>query len=131
MMQQYWAIKEQYTDCLLLYRMGDFYELFYEDAKRAAKILDITLTQRGQSAGEPIPMAGVPYHAVEYYLAKLIAAGESCAICEQIGDPAASKGVVKREVVRTITPGTVSDELLLDARQNNYLCALSLYKSSV
>jgi DNA mismatch repair protein MutS len=128
MMQQYLTIKAQHPGCLLLYRMGDFYELFFDDAKHAAKILDITLTQRGQSAGEPIPMAGVPYHAVEYYLAKLIAAGESCAICEQIGDPAASKGVVKREVVRTITPGTVSDELLLDAKQDNYLCALAVGK---
>lgn len=124
MMQQYLKIKSQYPDLLLLYRMGDFYELFYEDAKRAAKLLNLTLTQRGQSAGEPIPMAGVPYHAIENYLAKLVRLGESAAICEQIGDPAASKGPVQREVTRIITPGTVTDEALLEAKQDNILLAI-------
>ncbi len=124
MMQQYLRIKAQYPDTLLLYRMGDFYELFYEDAHKAAKLLDITLTARGQSAGKSIPMAGVPYHAIENYLAKLIKLGESVAICEQIGDPATSKGPVKREVTRIITPGTISDEALLNERQDNLLVAV-------
>ena len=114
MMQQYLQIKAEYPDILLFYRMGDFYELFYDDARRAAELLDITLTRRGQSAGEPIPMAGVPYHAVESYLARLVRLGQSIAICEQIGDPATSKGPVKREVVRIITPGTLTDEALLE-----------------
>jgi len=95
-MQQYLGIKSQYPDTLLLFRMGDFYELFYDDAKKAARLLDIALTARGKSAGEPIPMAGVPYHAVESYLAKLIRMGESVVICEQIGDPSCSKGPVER-----------------------------------
>ncbi|MCB1764309.1 MAG: DNA mismatch repair protein MutS, partial [Gammaproteobacteria bacterium] len=94
MMQQYLRIKAEHPEMLLFYRMGDFYELFYQDAERAARMLDITLTKRGQSAGEPIPMAGVPHHSVESYLAKLVKLGESVAICEQIGDPAASKGTV-------------------------------------
>ncbi len=124
MMQQYLRIKAGYPDMLLLYRMGDFYELFFDDAKRAAHLLDLTLTHRGQSAGKPIPMAGVPYHAVENYLARLIKKGESIAICEQIGDPAASKGPVEREVVRIITPGTVTDEALLEAKRDNILLAV-------
>ncbi|MDX1497523.1 MAG: DNA mismatch repair protein MutS, partial [Salinisphaeraceae bacterium] len=124
MMQQYLALKAEHPDILLFYRMGDFYELFYEDAKRAAKLLDITLTQRGTSAGAPIPMAGVPYHAAEQYLARLIKKGESVAICEQTGDPATSKGPVKREVVRIVTPGTVTDEALLDQNSDNLLVAL-------
>jgi DNA mismatch repair protein MutS len=124
MMQQYLRIKAKHPDILLLYRMGDFYELFYEDAHKAAKLLDITLTARGQSAGKPIPMAGVPHHAVESYLAKLVKLGESAAICEQIGDPATSKGPVKREVTRIITPGTVSDAALLNERQDNLLVAV-------
>ena len=103
LMQQYLRIKSDYPDILLFFRMGDFYELFYGDAKRAARLLDIALTQRGQSAGEPIPMAGVPYHAAENYLAKLVKLGESIAICEQIGDPAKSKGPVERKVVRIVT----------------------------
>ena len=109
---------------LLFYRMGDFYELFYRDAERAARLLDITLTKRGQSAGQPIPMAGVPYHAAEGYLAKLVRQGESVAICEQIGDPATSKGPVERQVVRVVTPGTVTDEALLEDRRDNLLAAL-------
>ncbi|VEI75444.1 DNA mismatch repair protein mutS [Mannheimia haemolytica] len=124
MMQQYLQLKAQNPDILLFYRMGDFYELFYDDAKRAAALLDISLTKRGQSAGEPIPMAGVPYHAVEGYLAKLVALGESVAICEQIGDPATSKGPVERKVVRIVTPGTVSDEALLPERQDNFVAAV-------
>ena len=124
MMQQYLKLKAQHPDILLFYRMGDFYELFYDDAKRAAVLLDISLTKRGSSAGEPIPMAGVPYHAVEGYLAKLVALGESVAICEQIGDPAAAKGPVERKVVRIVTPGTVSDEALLPERQDNLVAAI-------
>jgi DNA mismatch repair protein MutS len=117
MMRQFLRIKAEYPDILLFYRMGDFYELFYDDARRAAKLIDITLTTRGQSAGQPIPMAGVPVHSVEGYLAKLVRKGESVAICEQIGDPATSKGPVDRQVVRVVTPGTVTDEGLLDARR--------------
>ena len=125
MMQQFLRIKAQHPDGLLFYRMGDFYELFYDDAKTAASILDITLTARGQSAGKPIPMCGIPYHAADRYLAKLVDAGVSIAICEQIGDPATSKGPVDRQVVRVITPGTVSDEALLDERRDNCLFAVT------
>lgn len=124
MMQQYLKLKAQHPDILLFYRMGDFYELFYDDAKHASQLMDISLTKRGASAGEPIPMAGVPYHAVENYLAKLVALGESVAICEQIGDPANTKGPVERRVVRIVTPGTLSDEALLNERQDNLLAAL-------
>lgn len=124
MMQQYLRIKSDYTEMLLFYRMGDFYELFFEDAKRASMLLDLTLTHRGQSGGEPIPMAGVPYHAAENYLARLLKKGESVAICEQVGDPATSKGPVAREVTRIITPGTVTDEALLDAKGDNILLAI-------
>jgi DNA mismatch repair protein MutS len=115
MMRQFLAIKEAHPDELLFYRMGDFYELFYRDAEIAAPVLDITLTSRGKSAGESIPMAGVPYHAAESYLAKLVRAGFSVAIAEQIGDPNESKGPVERKVVRVVTPGTLTDESLLDA----------------
>jgi len=124
MMQQYLRLKAQHADILLFYRMGDFYELFFDDAKKAAQLLDISLTKRGQSAGQPIPMAGVPHHAVESYLAKLVQLGESVAICEQIGDPATSKGPVERKVVRIVTPGTVTDEALLQERQDNLLAAI-------
>jgi DNA mismatch repair protein MutS len=124
MMQQYLKLKAQNPDILLFYRMGDFYELFYDDAKRASNLLDISLTKRGASAGEPIPMAGVPYHAVEGYLAKLVQLGESVAICEQIGDPATSKGPVERQVVRIVTPGTVTDEALLPERVDNLIAAI-------
>ena len=126
MMQQYLRIKAQYPDMLLLYRMGDFYELFYEDAEKAARLLDITLTQRGASNGAPIKMAGVPYHAMEQYLARLIKLGESAAICDQIGDPATSKGPVERKVTRVVTPGTLSDAALLDEKRDNVLLAMSL-----
>ncbi len=131
MMQQYLAIKAEYPDMLLLYRMGDFYELFYADAERAAKLLDITLTQRGASAGAPIKMAGVPYHAVENYLAKLVKLGESVAICEQIGDPATSKGPVERKVMRIITPGTLTDAALLDDRSDSVLLSISLHEKTI
>ncbi len=124
MMRQYLRIKAEHPDTLLFYRMGDFYELFYEDAETAARLLDITLTQRGQSAGKPIPMAGVPYHAAENYLARLLRAGQSVAICEQIGDPATTKGPVERQVVRIVTPGTVTDEALLDDRRDNLLVSI-------
>src|SRR6187399_1771870 len=112
-MQQYLAIKAQFPDALLFYRMGDFYELFYDDARRTAKLVDIALTKRGASAGEPIPMAGVPVHSAETYLARLVKLGESVAICEQIGDPATSKGPVERKVTRVVTPGTLTDSALL------------------
>jgi DNA mismatch repair protein MutS len=125
LMRQYLAAKADYPDTLVFFRMGDFYELFYDDARKAARLLDITLTQRGQSAGAPIPMAGVPYHAVEGYLGKLIRLGESVAICEQLGDPAAAKGLVERKVVRVVTPGTVTDESLLEQRRDNLLLAIA------
>jgi DNA mismatch repair protein MutS len=124
MMQQFLRIKREHPNELLFYRMGDFYELFYDDAVRAAELLDITLTARGKSAGEDIPMAGVPYHAAEAYLARLVKAGVSVAIAEQIGDPSQSKGPVDRRVVRVVTPGTLSDEALLDERREQLLVAL-------
>jgi DNA mismatch repair protein MutS len=124
MMQQYLRIKAQHPNMLLLYRMGDFYELFYDDAERAARLLDITLTQRGASAGAPIKMAGVPFHSVEQYLARLLKLGESVAICEQIGDPTTSKGPVERQVTRIITPGTLSDAALLEDKRENLLLAI-------
>ncbi|WP_225087162.1 DNA mismatch repair protein MutS [Pectobacterium colocasium] len=124
MMQQYFRLKAEHPEILLFYRMGDFYELFYDDAKRASQLLDISLTKRGASAGEPIPMAGVPHHAVENYLARLVQMGESVAICEQVGDPATSKGPVERKVVRIVTPGTISDEALLQEKQDNLLAAI-------
>lgn len=129
-MQQYLGIKAKHPDGLLFYRMGDFYELFYDDAKQAASILDITLTARGKSAGEPIPMCGIPFHAADRYLAKLVDAGVSIAICEQIGDPATTKGPVERQVVRIITPGTVSDEALLDEHRDNCLMAITGHAQS-
>ncbi|HQX48064.1 MAG TPA: DNA mismatch repair protein MutS, partial [Steroidobacteraceae bacterium] len=125
MMQQYLRIKAEHPDALLFYRMGDFYELFYDDARRAAGLLDITLTARGASAGAPIPMAGVPYHSVDGYLARLVKMGESVAICEQLGDPAKSKGPVERQVVRVVTPGTITDEALLDGRRDTLLAAIA------
>lgn len=124
MMQQYLKIKAEHPDILLFYRMGDFYELFFDDAKRASQLLDISLTKRGKTDGAPIPMAGVPYHAVEGYLAKLVQLGESVAICEQIGDPATSKGPVERQIVRIVTPGTISDEALLPERQDNLIACV-------
>lgn len=129
MMEQYFAIKREHPSDLLFYRMGDFYELFYEDARTAADVLDITLTARGKSGGESIPMAGVPYHAAENYLARLVKQGFSVAIAEQIGDPATSKGPVERQVVRIVTPGTLSDESLLDASTDALLLALCSQES--
>jgi DNA mismatch repair protein MutS len=125
MMQQYLRIKAEHPGALLFYRMGDFYELFYDDARRAAKLIDITLTARGQSAGEPIPMAGVPFHSLDTYLSRLVRKGESVAICEQIGDPAKSKGPVDRQVVRVVTPGTVTDDALLEQRRETLLAAVA------
>jgi DNA mismatch repair protein MutS len=125
--RQYLRIKAEHPDILLFYRMGDFYELFFDDARRAASLLDIALTRRGQSGGEPIPMAGVPVHAVESYLARLVRQGESVAICEQIGDPAESRGPVERRVTRVVTPGTLTDEALLEERQQNLLCAVHAF----
>lgn len=124
-MQQYLRLKTQHPGMLLFFRMGDFYELFFEDAERAAVLLDITLTKRGQSAGRPIPMAGVPYHAAEGYLARLVRKGVSVAICEQVGDPAKSKGPMERKVVRIVTPGTLTDESLLEERRENLLLAVA------
>lgn len=131
MMRQYLGIKAEYPDTLVFYRMGDFYELFYQDAERAAKILEITLTARGKSAGAPIPMAGVPYHSVDQYLAKLVRANLPVAICEQIGDPATSKGPVERKVVRVITPGTLTEENLLSDRQQNITAAVVEYQGRI
>lgn len=131
MIRQYLEIKAQHTDKLVFYRMGDFYELFFEDAEKAARLLDITLTQRGTSADQPIKMAGVPYHAADQYLARLVKLGESVAICEQIGDPATSKGPVERKVVRIITPGTLTDAALLEARRESILLALALYRGTI
>ena len=131
MMAQYLAIKAQHPEILVFYRMGDFYELFYEDAEKAARLLGITLTTRGASAGAPIRMAGVPYHAVEQYLAKLVKLGESIALCEQIGDPNAAKGPVERKVTRIVTPGTLTDSALLDDKADNVLLALHAEKASV
>lgn len=128
LMKQFFAAKSEYPDLLLFFRMGDFYELFYDDARKAARLLDITLTQRGSSGGAPIPMAGVPVHAYEGYLARLVALGESVAICEQIGDPALAKGLVERKVVRVVTPGTVTDEALLDERRDTLLMAIARNK---
>ncbi len=130
MMVQYLRLKAQHPDILLFYRMGDFYELFHADAEKAARLLDITLTTRGASAGVPIKMAGVPYHAVEQYLAKLLKLGESVAICEQIGDPSTSKGPVERAVTRIVTPGTLTDSALLDEKSDNVLLALALENNS-
>lgn len=124
MMRQYLTIKAQHPDMLVFYRMGDFYELFFEDAEKAAKLLGITLTKRGSSNGEPIKMAGVPYHAAEQYLIKLSKLGESVAICEQVGDPAKSKGPVERQVTRILTPGTLTDSALLEDTRDNWLLAV-------
>ena len=125
MMQQYLRMKADHPNEIMFYRMGDFYEMFFDDAKRASEILDISLTARGKSNGEPIPMAGIPYHAADGYLAKLVRKGESVAIIEQVGDPATSKGPVDRKVMRIVTPGTLSDEALMDASQDNLLVAVN------
>ncbi|HJT63037.1 MAG TPA: DNA mismatch repair protein MutS [Burkholderiales bacterium] len=131
MMQQYLRIKGEHPDILVFYRMGDFYELFYEDAEKASRLIDLTLTQRGTSAGAPVKMAGVPVHSVEQYLAKLVRLGQSVAIAEQIGDPATAKGPVDRQVTRIVTPGTLTDSELLDDKADNVLLALSRDKSTI
>src|SRR3989338_7405020 len=124
-MKQFHETKILYPDCLILFRMGDFYETFYEDAIKAAEVLEITLTKRGKEAnGTPIPLAGIPYHALEQYLAKLMKANLKVAICEQLEDPAKAKGVVKRGVVRIVTPGTIVEQTLLSEKQNNYILAV-------
>src|SRR5918992_406898 len=131
MMQQYLRIKGEHPDILVFYRMGDFYELFYDDAEKASRLLDLTLTQRGASAGAPVKMAGVPVHSVEQYLAKLVKLGESVAICEQIGDPATSKGPVDRQVTRIVTPGTLTDPALLEDKADNVLLSIFRDKTTV
>ncbi|MCP4676439.1 MAG: DNA mismatch repair protein MutS, partial [Deltaproteobacteria bacterium] len=124
MMRQYLAVKDQYPDTLLFYRMGDFYEMFFEDAVIASEVLDLTLTSRNKNDANPIPMCGVPHHAALGYVAKLIDQGYKVAICDQMEDPTKVKGLVKREVVRVITPGVVLDEENLDAKANNFLAAV-------
>src|SRR6185369_15827759 len=131
MMQQYLRLKAQHPDILMFYRMGDFYELFYDDAEKGSRLLDLTLTARGQSAGVPVKMAGVPVHSVEQYLAKLVKLGESVAICEQVGDVATAKGPVEREVTRIVTPGTLTDPALLDEKSENVLLAIHPVKSAI
>src|SRR5205807_3223871 len=126
MMQQYLRIKGEHPDILVFYRMGDFYELCYDDAEKGARLLDITLTQRGVSGGAPVKMAGVPVHSVEQYLAKLVKLGESVAICEQVGDVATSKGPVERRVTRIVTPGTLTDAALLTASRDSLLAAVNI-----
>ena len=125
MMEQYFQIKAQYPDAFLFYRLGDFYEMFYEDAKKAAQILELTLTSRNKNAEDPIPMCGVPYHAASGYIDTLVEQGYKVAICEQVEDPKLTKGMVKREVVQLVTPGTVMDGKSLAAKENNFLTALS------
>ena len=131
MMQQYLRLKAQHPEILMFYRMGDFYELFYDDAEKASRLLDLTLTTRGASAGVPIKMAGVPWHSAEQYLAKLVKLGESVAICEQVGDVATAKGPVEREVTRIVTPGTLTDPALLDDKSENVLLSVSKEKHSI
>ena len=131
MMVQYFEIKNQYKDYLLFYRLGDFYEMFFDDAKIAAKELELALTGRDCGEEERAPMCGVPYHAVEGYIGKLVSHGYKVAICEQMEDPALAKGIVKREVVRMITPGTLTESSLLDEKKNNYICAVYLGEESV
>jgi len=124
-MKQFHRFKQKYPDCILFFRMGDFYETFYEDAKTCSKVLGLTLTSRSKGTN-PIPLAGVPYHAVDGYLKKMLQAGYKVAVCEQVEDPKTAKGVVKRDVVRIVTPGTLTDDMLLDAKEDNFLCAVSL-----
>src|SRR5258706_2454396 len=131
MMQQYLRLKAQHPDILMFYRMGDFYELFYDDAEKGSRLLDLTLTARGQSAGAPMKMAGVPAHSVEQYLAKLVKMGESVAICEQVGDVATAKGPVEREVTRIVTPGTLTDPELLDEKADNVLLSIHSVKAAI
>ncbi|MBR2917014.1 MAG: DNA mismatch repair protein MutS, partial [Clostridia bacterium] len=131
MMKQYFAVKEEYKDCILMYRLGDFYEMFFEDALEASRILEITLTGRDCGQEERAPMCGVPFHAVDSYIAKLVENGKKVAICEQVENSAETKGIVRREVVRVITPGTILDSSALDDKKNNYLCSLYVDKAGV
>jgi len=124
-MKQFHRFKQKHPDCILFFRMGDFYETFYEDAKTCSKVLGLTLTSRSKGTN-PIPLAGVPYHAVDGYLKKMLQAGYRVAVCEQVEDPKTAKGVVKRDVVRIVTPGTLTDDILLDANEDNFLCAVNL-----
>lgn len=127
MMQQYLDIKEQYKDCILFFRLGDFYEMFFSDAELASRELEITLTGRDCGLEERAPMCGVPFHAADNYVARLVSKGYKVAICEQVEDPALAKGIVKRDVIKVVTPGTVTDITMLDERKNNYL--MSVYKN--
>ena len=129
MLKQYLEIKEEYGEALLFYRMGDFYEMFFEDAERASRLLDITLTSRNKNDDNPVPMCGVPYRAVQGYIAKLIDKGYKVAICDQVEDPATAKGLVKREVVRVITPGMIIEDDLLDGKTNNFVLAVSRHQA--
>ena len=122
MMQHYFSVKEKYKDCIIFYRLGDFYEMFFDDAKTASQVLDLTLTGRDCGLEERAPMCGVPYHSADAYIAKLVAAGYKVAICEQLEDPATAKGMVARDVIRVITAGTITNENFLDARSNNFIC---------
>ncbi|MGB4607272.1 MAG: DNA mismatch repair protein MutS, partial [Sedimentibacter sp.] len=128
MMEQYFSIKDQYQDCILMFRLGDFYEMFFDDAVTASRVLEIALTGRDCGQEERAPMCGVPYHAVDGYISKLIENGYKVAICEQLEDPALAKGIVKRDVVRVITPGTIIDQGMLDEKSNNYLCCIYMDK---
>jgi DNA mismatch repair protein MutS len=128
MMQQYFSIKERYPDVLLFYRMGDFYEMFFEDAQLASRVLEITLTSRNKNDDAPIPMCGVPYRAAQGYIARLIENGYKVAICDQVEDPKAAKGLVKREVVRVVTPGMIIEDELLDEKANNFILAVSRHQ---
>src|SRR3989338_3566522 len=131
MMQQYHRIKSQYQDAILFFRMGDFYEMFFDDAKIASKALQITLTTRGKNIGENIPLCGIPFHAIDTYLPKLLNQGFKVAICEQVEDPKKTKKVVKREVVRVITPGTVIDSSLLNPKTNNFILSIAITKENI
>ena len=124
MMQHYLSVKERYKDCIIFYRLGDFYEMFFDDAKQASRVLDLTLTGRDCGLEERAPMCGVPFHAADSYIAKLVSAGYKVAICEQLEDPASAKGMVARDVIRVVTAGTITDENFLDARANNFICCV-------
>ena len=131
MMRQYLTIKEEFPDTLLFYRMGDFFELFFEDAKKASRLLEITLTSRDKNQKDPIPMCGVPAKAVQGYIGRLLEMGEKVALCDQVEDPAKAKGLVKREVVRVVTPGMVVEDELLDAKSGNFICAVAENKKKI
>ncbi|MFY9394245.1 MAG: DNA mismatch repair protein MutS, partial [Halanaerobiales bacterium] len=131
MMEQYLKIKEKYKDAILFFRLGDFYEMFFEDAKIAARVLDIALTARNKGGGEKAPMAGVPYHSADSYIAKLIEQGFKVAICEQLEDPAEANGLVERDVIRVITPGTIIDSDILQDKENNYLAAIVIFQEMI